>query len=62
VAGLSQGKLHVAKSEDGRRLMAIPERSEALVIDRATGAPAAPNLAPMELSALRDLVRQRGAP
>src|SRR5262249_48118974 len=57
VNGMAQGKYRVERSSDKRAVFAVPESTEALVIDPQTQAPVESDRQPMELASLRAKVR-----
>lgn len=57
VASMAQGKYQVRRAADGKSVMAVPEPSEALLLDPATRKPTASALQPLTLDALKAAVR-----
>ena len=57
VTGLSQGKFRVERSTDGRDAFAVPEASDATLVDPSTRAPVPSPLRILELSELKRQIR-----
>jgi hypothetical protein len=57
VAAMAQGKYQVQRAGDGKSAMAVPEPSEALLLDPATRQPTASALRPLTLTELKSAVR-----
>lgn len=57
VASLAQGKYQVKRDADGKTALAVPEPSEALLLDPVTRKPTASALQPLTLAELKAAVR-----
>lgn len=57
LSGMAQGKYSISRAADQKTLLAVPERSGAVMLDRTTRAPMAMTPAPLALDTLREKVR-----
>jgi hypothetical protein len=57
VASMAQGKYQVQRAADGKSVMAVPEDSEALLLDPVTRKPTASSARPVTLEELKAAIR-----
>jgi hypothetical protein len=57
VSGMAQGKFQVRRGADGKTLLAVPEPTDALLLDPVTREPTTSALKPLPLSELKASVR-----
>ncbi|NMO17311.1 hypothetical protein HPC49_06610 [Pyxidicoccus fallax] len=62
VSSLAQGKFQVKREGDGKKALAVPEPSEALLLDPVTRKPTASSLRTMTLEELKAAIRAALAP
>jgi len=57
VSSMAQGKYQVQRAADGKAALAVPEPSEALLLDPVTRKPTASSLRPLTLEELKSAIR-----